>query len=67
MRKLKRDGQTDGQTDGRTDGRADGPTDGPTDGGVAIFPVPGPTAPAGDNYRGIPITLTIQILFILYK
>ena len=40
MRKLKvMDGQTDGPTDGRT-------------GGVAITPIPGPTAPAGDN-KGI--------------
>ena len=31
---------TDGQTDRRTDGRTEG---------VAISPVPGPTAPAGDN------------------
>ena len=30
--------QTDRQTDGQT-------------GGVAISPVPGPTAPAGDNYQ----------------
>ena len=32
---------TDRQTDGQTDGR----------GGVAISPVPGPTAPAGDNKK----------------
>ena len=37
--KTKCDGRTDRQTDGRT-------------GGVAISPVPGPTAPAGDN-KGI--------------
>ena len=37
MRKLN---VTDGQTDGRTDGQT---------GGVAISPVPGPTAPAGDK------------------
>ena len=37
MRKLNvTDGRTDRQTDGRT-------------GGVAISPVPGPTAPAGDK------------------
>ena len=34
--KTKRDGWTDGQTDGQT-------------GGIAISPVPGPTAPAGDK------------------
>ena len=45
MRKLN---LTDGRTDGRTDGQTDGRTDGQT-GGVAISPVPGPTAPAGDN------------------
>ena len=40
MRKLNvMDGWTDGQTDRRTDGRT----------GVAISPVPGPTAPAGDK------------------
>ena len=36
------------RTDGRTDGRTDRQTDRRT-GGVAISPVPGPTAPAGDN------------------
>ena len=35
---------TDRRTDGRTDGRTDRRT-----GGVAISPVPGPTAPAGDK------------------
>ena len=45
--KTKRDGRTDRQTDRQTDRRMDRQTDGR--GGVAISPVPGPTAPAGDN------------------
>ena len=41
VRKLNvTDRQTDGWTDGWTDGRT---------GGIEISPVPGPTAPAGDN------------------
>ena len=41
MRKLNvTDRRTDRQTDRQTDGRM---------GGIAISPVPGPTAPAGDN------------------
>ena len=45
VRKLNvTDRRTDGQTDGQTDRRTDRRT-----GGVAISPIPGPTAPAGDN------------------
>ena len=46
---VKTDGRTDGRTDRQTDRQTDRRTDRRT-GGVAISPVPGPTAPAGDNY-----------------
>ena len=41
-------------------------TDGHTDGGIAISPVPGPTAPAGDNKVQIGAILTSR-QYILYQ
>ena len=54
MRKLN---MTDRQTDRQTDGRT---------GGVAISPVPGPTAPAGDNNMVHVLELTSITMEVCY-
>ena len=58
MRKLNvTDRQTDGQTDRQTDGR------GALQYLVAISPVPGPTAPAGDK-KGNALYCILKCLYI---